>query len=102
MKSPGQTAYEAYYLAIGGWATGHHWAMVCSDEQRAWAAVELDCRKLPTMTQAAEVARFLLSVPQGTDVVVRELTSEEVAYVERYPDRGLPGPLELSATKGET
>jgi hypothetical protein len=44
MKQRGQAAYEAYYLAIGGWATGHHWAMISSDEQRAWSAVELACK----------------------------------------------------------
>lgn len=44
MNKPGQTAYEAYYRAIGGWAQGHHWAMISSDEQRAWQAVEEACR----------------------------------------------------------
>lgn len=37
--------------------------------------------------------------PQGAPVVVRALTPEEVAYMLRYPDRGLPGPLELAAAR---
>ncbi len=38
---PGQRAYEAYYSAIGGWATDRHWAMISPDERRAWEAVGL-------------------------------------------------------------
>lgn len=39
LKQPGQRPYEAYYRAIGGWATGRHWEMVSPDEQRAWCEV---------------------------------------------------------------
>lgn len=54
MNKPGQTAYEAYYRAIGGWARDHHWAMISSDERRAWRAVEDACKAdQPAPTQGA-------------------------------------------------